>query len=98
MIKLLHRNKDSGDGISNFQPLMLNTALKILAKILASCLQAAMSSLICPEQTCVVKYSTIQDIHLVHLIIVDSEVMFFNWDPSRAFDKVDHKFLKAYSF
>lgn len=57
-----------------------------------------MSSLICPEQTCVMKYRTIQDIHLVHLIIVDSEVIFFNWDQSRAFDKVDHKFLKACSF
>ena len=38
IVKLLRKNNRGGDGISNFRPLtMLNTDLKILAKILADC-------------------------------------------------------------
>ena len=40
IVKLLRKDKHGGDGISNFRPLtMLNTDLKILAKILADRLQ-----------------------------------------------------------
>ena len=61
IVKLLHKNKHGVDGISNFRPLtMLNTDLKILAKILANRLQTVPPSLICPEQTCAVKGRTIQ--------------------------------------
>ena len=43
IVKLLHKNKHDGDRISNFCPLtMLNTDLKILAKILADCLQTVL--------------------------------------------------------
>ena len=60
IVKLLRKNKHGGDGISNFRPLtMLNTDLKILAKILANRLQTVLPSLICPEQTCAVKGRTI---------------------------------------
>lgn len=46
VIKLLHMEKNGMDEIGNFQPLtMLNTELKILA----SCLQAVLSSLIGSE-------------------------------------------------
>ena len=41
-VKLLCKDKHGRDGISNFRPLtMLNTDLKILAKILADRLQTA---------------------------------------------------------
>ena len=71
IVKLLRKNKHGGNGISNFRPLtMLNTDLKILAKILANRLQTVLPSLICPEQTCAVKGRNIQDsLHLVRTII-----------------------------
>ena len=96
---MLHENKHGGDGISNFCPLtMLNTDLKILAKILANRLQTVLPSLICPEQTCAVKGRTIQDsLHLVRTIVekVDGNAALINLDQSKAFDRVDHAFLEA---
>ena len=88
IVNLLRKNKHGGDGISNFRPLtMLNTDLKILAKILANRLWTVLLSLICPEQTCAVKGRTIQDsLHLVRTIIENQ---------SKAFDRVDHAFLEA---
>ena len=98
-MKLLRKNKHGGDGISNFRPLtMLNTDLKILAKILANRLQTVLPSLICPEQTCAVKGRTIQDsLHLVCTIVekVDGNAALINLDQSKAFDRVDHAFLEA---
>ena len=99
IVKLLRKNKHGGDGISNFRPLtMLNTDLKILAKILANRLQTVLPSLICPEQTCAVKGRTIQDsLHLVRTIVekVDGNAALINLDQSKAFDRVDHAFLEA---
>ena len=99
IVKLLCKNKHGGDGISNFRPLtMLNTDLKILAKILANRLQTVLPSLICPEQTCAVKGRTIQDsLHLVRTIVekVDGNAALINLDQSKAFDRVDHAFLEA---
>ncbi|CAE1328542.1 unnamed protein product [Acanthosepion pharaonis] len=99
VIKLLRKDKDGGDGLGNFCPLtMLNTDLKILAKILANRLQLVLSSLIGPEQTCAVKGRTIQDnIHMARLILeqVDSEAALINLDQSKTFDRVDHRFLEA---
>ena len=65
--KLLRKDEHGGDGISNFRPLtMLNTDLKILAKILADRLQTVLPSRICPEQSYAVKGGTIQDgLHIV---------------------------------
>ena len=60
IVKLLRMNTHGGDGISNFRPLtMLNTDLKILAMILANCLQTVLPSLNCSEQTSAVKGRTI---------------------------------------
>ena len=98
IVKLLRKNKHCGDGISNFRALtMLNTDLKILAKIPANRLRTVLPSLICPEQTCAVKGRTIQDsLHLVRTIIeVDGNAALINLDQSKAFDRVDHAFLEA---
>ena len=77
---------------------MLNTDLKILAKILANHLQTVLSCLICPEQTCAVKGRTTQDsLHLVRTIVekVDGNAALINLDQSKAFDRVDHGFLES---
>ena len=93
-MKLLHKNKHGVDGISNFRPLtMLNTDLKILAKILANRLQTVLPSLICPEQTCAVKVG-LSNLHLVRTK-VDRNAALINLDQSKAFDRVDHAFLEA---
>ena len=99
IVKLLRNNKHGGDGISNFRPLtMLNTDLKILAKILANRFQTILPSLICPEQTCDIKGRTIQDcLHLVRTIVekLDGNAGLINLDQSKAFDRVDHAFLDS---
>ena len=99
IVKLLCKNKHGEDGISNFRSLrMLNTDLKILAKILENRLQTVLPSLICPEQTCAVKGRTIQDsLYLVRTIVekVDGNAVLINLDQSKAFDRVDHAFLEA---
>ena len=85
-------------GIVKLLRKMLNTDLKILAKILANRLQTVLPSLICPEQTCAVKGRTIQDsLHLVRTIVekVDGNAALINLDQSKAFDRVDHAFLEA---
>lgn len=82
MIKLLCKNKNGRGG--NYRPLtILNTKLKIWAKILVGRLQAVLPSLTGPEQTCAVKGRAIRDnLHLVSLIIeqVDSEATLINLD------------------
>ena len=99
IVKLLRKNKHSGDGISNFRPLaMLNTDLKILAKILADRLQIALPGLICSEQTCAVKGRNIQDsLYIVRTIIekIHGNATLINLDQSKTFDRVDHAFLET---
>ena len=99
IVKLLRKNKHDGDGISNFRPLaMLNTDLKILAKILVNSLQTVLPSLVCPEQTCAVKGRTIHEsLHLVRTIVekVDGNAALINLDQSKVFDRVDHGFLES---
>ena len=59
-VKFLCQDKHGEDGISYFRPwMMLNAALKILAKILADLLQTAIPSLIGTEQCYIVKGRTI---------------------------------------
>ena len=96
IVKLLRKSKHGGNGINNFRSLtMLNTDLKILAKILAGHYQTILPSLICPEQSRAVKGRTIQDsLHMVHTIIekVNGNAALINLDQSKAFD---HGFLEA---
>ena len=77
---------------------MLNTELKILAWVLANRLQLVISDLISPEQIHAVKGRSIQDnLHWIHKVlegIEDStEAALISLDQSKAFDRIDHRFL-----
>ena len=77
---------------------LLNTELKILARVLANRLQLVISELIDPEQTFAVKGRLIQDnVHLIREvlegIVDDTEAALISLDQSKAFDSVDHRFL-----
>ena len=88
-----------GKGLDNYRPItLLNTELKILARVLANRLQLVISDLIGPEQTFAVKGSSIQDdLHLIREglegIEDDTEAVLNSLDQSKAFDRVDHRFL-----
>ncbi|CAE1313253.1 unnamed protein product [Acanthosepion pharaonis] len=74
--------------------------LKILAKILQERLQSVAKSLLGPEQTCSVRGRTIQsNLHLIRTIIEgvkdDEEAALINLDQSKAFDRIDHRYLAA---
>ena len=76
---------------------MLNTELKILARVFANRLQIVISDLIGPEQTYAVKGRSIQDnLHLVCEALEGSKdctvVAMINLEQSKAFNKVDHRF------
>ena len=85
----------------DYRPItLLNTELKILAQVLAKRLQLVISDLIGPEQNYVVMGRSIQDnLHLVRQILEgiedDTEAALINLDQSKAFDRVDHRFLAA---
>ena len=77
---------------------LLNTELKILARVLADRLQLVISDLIGPEQNYAVKGRSTQDnLHLVREILEgleeNTEAALINLDQFKAFDRVDHKFL-----
>ena len=87
------------EGLDDYKPItLLNTELKILARVLANRLQLVISDLIGPEQTFAVKGQSIQDnLHLICEVlegIEDStEATLISLDQSKAFDGVDHRFL-----
>ena len=77
---------------------LLNTELKILTRVLANRLQLVISDLIGPEQNYSVKGRSMQDnLHLVREILEDvkdgTEAALINLDQSKAFDRVNHRFL-----
>ena len=77
---------------------LLNTELKILARVLANRLQLVISDLIGPEQTFAVKGRSIQDnLHLICEVLEgikdDTEAALISLDQSKAFDRIDHRFL-----
>ena len=86
-------------GLDDYRPItLLNTELKILARVLASRLQLVISDLIGPEQTFAVKGGSIQDnLHLIREVLEgvedDTEAALISLDQSKAFDRVDHRFL-----
>ena len=85
--------------LDDYRPItLLNTELKILARVLANCLQLVISDLIGPEQNYAVKGRSIRDnLHLVRQILEgikdDTKAALINLDQSKAFDRVDHRFL-----
>ena len=84
------------EGLDDYRPItLLNTELKILARVLANRLQLVISDLIGPEQTFAVKGRSIQDnLHLIREGIEDgTEAKLISLDQSKAFDRVDHRFL-----
>ena len=87
------------EDLDDYRPkTLLNTELKILARVLANRLQLVIGDLIEPEQNYTVKGRSIQDnMHLVHEILEeiedDAEAALINLNQSRAVDRVDHQFL-----
>ena len=87
--------------LDDYRPItLLNTELKILARVLANRLQLVISDLIGPEQNYAVKGRSIRDnLHLVRQILEgikdDTKAALINLDQSKAFDRVDHRFLAA---
>ena len=71
-----------------------------MARVLANRLQLFISDLIGPEQTSAVKGRSIQDnLHLVREVLEETEdgteAAPINLDQSKAFDRVDHRFLAS---
>ena len=69
-----------------------------MARVLANRLQLVISDLIGPEQNYAVKGRSMQNnLHLVRQILEgiedDTEAVLINLDQSKAFDRVDHRFL-----
>ena len=89
------------EGLDDYRPItLLNTELKILARVLANRLQLVISDLIGPEQTFAVKGRSIQDnLHLIREILEgikdDTEAVLISLDQSKSFDRVDHRFLAS---
>ena len=87
--------------LHDYRPItLLNTELKILVRVLVNRLQLVISDLIGPEQNCAVKGRSIRDnLHLVRQILEgikdDTKAALINLDQSKAFDRVDHRFLAA---
>ena len=87
------------EGLDDYRPItLLNTELKILARVLTNHLQLVISDLIGPEQTFAVKGRSMQDnLHLIREVREgikdDTEAALINLDQSKAFDRVDHRFL-----
>ena len=87
------------EGLDDYRPItLLNTELKILARVLANRLQLVISDLIGPEQTFAVKGRSIQDnLHLIREVLEGiedgTEAALINLDQSKDFDRVDHRFL-----
>ena len=100
VITLLKRGgRHVWEGLDDYRPIpLLNTELKILARVLANHLQLVISDLIGPEVTFAVKGLSIQDnLHLIREVLEgikeNTEAALISLDQSKAFDRVDHRFL-----
>ena len=80
------------EGLDDYRPItLLNTELKILARVLANRLQLVISDLIGPEQVFAVKGRSIQDnLHLIREVLEgikdDTESALISLDQSKAFE------------
>ena len=98
---LKNGGKHVWEGLDDYRPItLLNTELKILARVLANSLQIVVSDLIGPEQSYAVKGRSIQDyLHLIREVLEGIEdgtkATLISLDQSKAFDRVDHRFLTS---
>ena len=89
------------EGLDDYRPItLLNTELKILARVLANRLQIFISDLIGPEQTYAVKGRSIQDnLYLIREVLEgvedNTDTALISLDQSKAFDRVDRLFLAS---
>ena len=89
------------EGLDDYRPItLLNTELKIWARVLANRLQLVISDLIGPEQTYAVKVRSIQDkLHLIREILEGlkdgTEAALINLDYSKVFDRTEQRFLAS---
>ena len=99
IILLKKGGKHVWEGLDDYRPIsLLNRESKILVRILANRLQLVISDLIGPEQTFAVKGRSIQNnLHLIHEVLEgikdDTEATLISLDQSKAFDRIDHRFL-----
>ena len=100
VITLLKKGgRDAWEHLDDYKPItLLNTDLKILARVLANHLQIVVSDLIGTEENYAVKRKLIQNnLHLVHKSIEgiedDNEAALINLDQSKAFDRRNLRFL-----
>ena len=95
MITLLKKGgRHVWECLDDYRPItLLNTKLKILSRVLQ-----LISDLIGPEQTFAVKGRSIQDnLHLIREVLEgiedDTDAALISLCQSKAFDRVDHRFL-----
>ena len=100
MITLLKKGgRHIWEGLDDYRLItLLNTELKILAGVLANHLQIVISDLIGPKQTYTVKGRSIRDnLHLIRKVLEGiedgTEATLISLDQSKAFNRVDHRFL-----
>ena len=100
MITLLKKGgRHVWEGLNDYRPItLLNTELKILSRLFANRLQLVISDLIGPKQIFAVKGRSIQDnLHLIREVLEsiedDTEAALISLDQSKAFNRVDHRFL-----
>ena len=101
LITLLWKDKEVRDDLDSYRPItLLNTELKVLAKVLSNRLRLVIEDLVGPEQTFGVPGRSIQDnLHLVRTVLEgiedDKGSALITLDQSKAFDRVDHRFLAS---
>ena len=102
VITLLKKgSKHVSEGLDDYKPItLLNTELKILARVWANRLQIVVSVLIGPEQTYAVNGRSILDnLHLIREVLAGiedgTEAALICLDQFKAFDGVDHRFLAS---
>jgi len=100
LMKLIYKKKGEKTELKNYRPItMLNTDLKILAKILANRLKEIMPKIITTNQAYGVKGKDIADTILSikdtirYMRDKKKEGYIISLDFEKAFDRVDHKYL-----
>lgn len=100
LMKLIYKRKGERVDLNNYRPItMLNTDLKILAKILANRLKEVMPSIIKTNQVYGVKGKDIADTTISikdmirYMKIKNREGYVISLDFEKAFDRVEHDYL-----